>query len=169
MQDFSSEFLAGQAWFGKYPTSDELEIIKEHRFTDIIDLTSPEDNLPTYNTSLTIWKYPIIDKSVPSDIEHFKGFIDHILSIIYNDPTRKFYVHCKGGHGRSGTFAAAIIKRNFLNNPANREVSNDEATKIALELTTNIHQQRIYIKPMYRRMGAPQRPIQRNFVRLLKW
>ena len=163
MENFSSEFLLNQGWFGKYPDPNELKIIEENNFTDIIDLTTPSDNLPSYQFNGYYWHYPIDDHRTPPDLKKFETFIDQILEILSHDPKRKIYVHCKGGHGRSGVFVASTLKRIYkINHP---EATNDEATQYALNLTYNLHQQRKIMKSQWRRVGAPQTQAQRDFVK----
>lgn len=162
MDNFSSEFIHSRAWFGKYPDASELEILVNSGITDIIDLTTTTDNLPAYQFNGYIWKYPINDHRTPDDLKQFEAFIDQIIYLIFTEPTRKIYVHCKGGHGRAGLFVASLLKRNYLN--TNPSSSNQEATTYALNLTYQLHQQRKVMKPQWRRRGSPQTKAQKDFV-----
>jgi protein-tyrosine phosphatase len=94
---------------GEYPFEEVAEtgIVKLKRLTDFgikhfIDLTS--ERLTRYNDFLpkhcTYTKMPTNDYTVPS-FENLKTIHD-----IINQSNEKVYVHCKGGHDRTGAVVA---------------------------------------------------------------
>lgn len=88
----------------------------------IIDLTSHDDQLPSYTDILAEYaphiiheQYPIIDGSVPSEVQMVA-----ILRAIDNARARNegVYIHCWGGFGRTGMVVACWYKRQEHNGPA---------------------------------------------------
>jgi len=51
--------------------------------------------------------FPIADMSVPKDVEHFKALVDWTKQQLKIGA--KVHVGCIGGHGRTGTFLAALV------------------------------------------------------------
>lgn len=105
--DFCTYFYKDIGLFGGYPLQDQVnELIKEG-VAIFLDLTTPEDKLPRYTTSnSSIYiNYPIPDGSTPS-----KSILKLLLLIRdYILENRRIYIHCKGGHGRSGMVAAGLL------------------------------------------------------------
>ena len=65
----------------------------------------------------------------------------------------KIYIHCKGGHGRSGVVVACLLCNIFKINP----------TK-SIQLTNEYHNQRTDMKEKWRKIGSPQTAQQKTFV-----
>jgi len=66
----------------------------------------------------------------------------------------KIYIHCKGGHGRSGVVVAILLCNLFNLTPEE-----------ALEHTTKSHNNRIIMRDKWRQIGSPQTYHQKHFVR----
>ena len=66
---------------------------------------------------------------------------------------QKVYLHCKGGHGRSGIVVACILCHIYSILPEE-----------ALRLTTAYHSQRPTMRPKWREIGSPQTRQQKSFV-----
>lgn len=116
--------LSEQILVGGYPMEDSLEsdadelfdcnnissIIKTGR--DIfINLTTLYEKNTYFNYSKYVPKiieYEITDHNVPNDIVSFKEFIKLIHDIIKNG--KKVYIHCAGGHGRTGLVCCCLLK-----------------------------------------------------------
>lgn len=88
----------------------------------IIDLTSHDDQLPSYTDVLAEYapdivheQYPIIDGSVPSDVQMVAILraIDHAVA-----RGEGVYIHCWGGFGRTGMVVACWYKRHEQNGAA---------------------------------------------------
>jgi hypothetical protein len=67
----------------------------------------PSKMLPWWNIQFVL--YPIVDMSVPKDIEEFNQLLDWTIEQMR--AKKKVHVGCIGGHGRTGTFLAALINR----------------------------------------------------------
>ncbi len=51
-----------------------------------------------------------MDQRVPDNIIEFVKFINKLVNIISGlTNCEKLYIHCKGGHGRSGLIAATLL------------------------------------------------------------
>jgi predicted NAD-dependent protein-ADP-ribosyltransferase YbiA (DUF1768 family) len=66
---------------------------------------------------------------------------------------QKMYIHCKGGHGRSGIVVACVLCL-YLKIPP----------EYALDLTRFYHQQRKEMRDKWRRIGSPQTTLQKEVV-----
>ena len=152
-----SFFIKDKALFGNYPSDEEVEIYEENNVRYFVNLTCEEyEKLQNYKISNTSTKinYYIKDRSFPKNIQTFSSFIIYICNIIKNlKDNEKMYIHCRGGHGRSGLVVACILC--YLNNIT---------TKLALELTTEYHNNRPNLKEKWKKIGSPQTYGQKKFV-----
>ncbi len=97
-----------QIYFGKYPDKDVLKALQEIGIKVIVDLTHFTDNLPSYTLfeGITRIEFPIVDRGVEEDeitLNFINSIKDHILNENY-----PIYIHCKGGHGRSGVITCLL-------------------------------------------------------------
>lgn len=152
--------------FGWYPTqgiegkySNDIEtLIHKCNINVFVNLTQDNENLPSYEKFLRskypytiIINYPIEDQKVPQnkDMNRFNTFIDTIVQL---SKDHKVFIHCRGGHGRSGMVGACVlIKKGY-------------SAEKALETVSLMHKTRAYI-PDY---PCPQTDVQREFVRNFK-
>jgi ribA/ribD-fused uncharacterized protein len=65
----------------------------------------------------------------------------------------KMYIHCKGGHGRSGVVVASILCQMGGISPQK-----------SLELTRKYHSRRKVMREKWREIGSPQTSVQKTFV-----
>ena len=112
MMSFSM-FIENRAYFGGYPTQEFLEELEsEHNVRYFIDLTCDnEKGITPYTTKYNYIRYPILDNRIPDNIISFVLFIIKLKKIIdsLNNTTDKIYIHCRGGHGRSGIVVASLL------------------------------------------------------------
>ena len=54
--------------------------------------------------------YEIDDHNIPVDNVGFNSFID-MLYELYQKSENRFYIHCAGGHGRTGLVCGCLLKR----------------------------------------------------------
>jgi len=150
-----SFFIPGKALFGGFPTQEEVEYLESIGVRCFIDLTNTdEDKTLTYNTKYKYIKYPIVDRKTPDHWKSFAQLIIEICTDIHNLPdASKVYIHCRGGHGRSGVLVACILCYYFSINPEE-----------ALHRTNHYHSQRPEMRDKWRKLGSPQGKRQKEFV-----
>jgi hypothetical protein len=153
--DNCSYFIENKALFGSFPSQDEVYELEEMGVILFVDLTvSSEPKLVPYTTNYTILSYPIPDKSIPKNCVEFCKFVYSIYKALTSlGDDEKIYVHCKGGHGRSGIVVAMLLA-------LYHNVSAEEA----LEMTRKFHQDRRVMRDKWRKIGSPQTIQQRDFV-----
>jgi protein-tyrosine phosphatase len=154
--DKCSYFIENKAIFGSFPSQDEINTLEQLGVRVFVDVTIPtEYKVVPYTTNYTVISYPIQDNSIPKDCVEFCSFIYNIYIKLKNlGPDEKLYLHCKGGHGRSGVVVAMLLAL-YHNIPADA----------ALNMTWKYHQNRKVMKDKWRKIGSPQTPEQINFVR----
>lgn len=151
----SSYFIKDKALFGSYPDENTIKEFEEMGVVCYVDLTEKhEKNIEPYKTTGEIMCFPIEDRSIPSDLEEFTKFIIKVSAKIKNlREGEKIYVHCKGGHGRSGVVVACILCHIF-------KLSAYES----LLYTSQCHKNRLIMRDKWRKIGSPQTYIQKKFV-----
>lgn len=108
--DISSYFIENKCLFGPYPSNTNVKELEKNGVMYFIDLTSKEDKLDNYNCNTTYISYPIKDNSIPDDKEDFTNFLEYVKKLYNSLPIgHKIYIHCKGGHGRSGMLVACLL------------------------------------------------------------
>lgn len=155
--DRCSYFIENKALFGSYPDGENTELLENLGVKYFIDLTyCNEKNIQNYEVSYNSVKinYPILDKKTPLNTVTFSAFILRVCDILKNlGENEKVYVHCKGGHGRSGVVVACLLCLYY-------KISPEEA----LEITRECHQQRKVMREKWRLLGSPQTIQQKQFV-----
>lgn len=149
----SSYFIDGWGLFGPYPTNEDVKEFEENGVRYFIDLTHESECLDKYKTSVKYISYPIEDTKTPQDLVNFSKLIVQ-LERLYRNKDGKVYVHCRGGHGRSGILVACLLCKI-------QRVSADDA----IEMTTKSHHSRKLIKTKWLKQLCPQTRKQREFVR----
>ena len=93
---------------------DNLRRLTDAGITHLIDLTSPEDPICSYEaTSGTVClRHPIADFGIPSQLE-MQAILNSIQDALSHGG--KVYVHCRAGIGRTGTVAATWLVSQGLN------------------------------------------------------
>lgn len=151
-----SYFIEGKALFGSFPTQEEVDILEQKGVRIFVDLTENNERMTTpYTTKYRYIKYSIADHNQPTDWTSFAELIIYLSNTISN--LRKdelLYIHCRGGHGRSGMVVACILCHKF-------SISPEES----LELTSYYHSQRPEMREKWRKLGSPQVKKQRDFVK----
>jgi protein-tyrosine phosphatase len=107
------------------PTERELEDLYHVGFRTIISLLNEDEQRPYYDIRKTEkmgfnrYSIPIRDFTAPT-LADFKKFLDIVSDSLEQG---KVLVHCQGGTGRTGTFAAAYwIKKSLSANEAIKKV-----------------------------------------------
>lgn len=153
--DRSSYFIRDRAMFGSFPTQEAANELEEKGVRYFINLThDDEKKITPYRTKYTVISFPIMDRHVPKDWQAFARFIIRVSDIIKGLKAGDLvYLHCKGGHGRSGVVVASILCYIFKMMP-----------EVALEHTTKSHSKRVVMREKWRTLGSPQTYSQKNFV-----
>jgi len=160
---FASYLYNDKLLFGGYPNEEWFRrLFIEERVLLFVNLTEHSEmqskQLCPYFTNMIpssqYIHYPISDNNIPHHIESFQQLLYRVLHVIRTSrKEEKVYIHCKGGHGRSGMVAACLVS--YLMNII---------PEYAISLTTKAHQCRENLKPKYKTMKCPQIFIQRKFV-----
>ncbi len=148
-----SVFLEGQGFFGSYPYEGDIETLQNHGIKYFVDLTCVDEELPEYTVSPECKKIKleVYDRKVPYDLFAFTVVLLKCNQLLNRG--EKIYIHCKGGHGRSGILVACLLI-------LQKNVSPEEA----IEMTTQSHNAREGMKEKWKRIGSPQTISQKNFV-----
>ena len=156
-REFSSYFINDMALFGSYPnTATKIKTLQDMGVILFVDLTT-ENEFPYREDGRSLIKYPIADKSIPTDKLKFCKFILGLVDVIKGlVAPEKIYIHCRGGHGRAGIVVACILAVYY-------DITADEA----LKKTRAFHQQRLVMRDKWRHIGAPQTFEQKEFVRTI--
>ena len=151
----SSYFIKDKAMFGSFPTQQAVLELEENGVRYFINLThSHEKKIIEYRTKYNKILYPIEDRHVPDSWKLFSIFIIKITNIIKNLKKKELiYIHCKGGHGRSGIVVASLLCFIF-----------NMSSKKALEYTKKFHSYRSVMREKWRKLGSPQTYNQKLFV-----
>ena len=151
----SSYFIKNRALFGSFPTQEAVEELEQNGVKYFVNLThSHERRITPYQTKYKYISFPITDHQVPDDKHEFSQLIISLADIIYGiEKGDLVYIHCKGGHGRSGVVVAALLCYIFGLEPAQ-----------ALEYTTAYHSNRKSMREKWRKIGSPQTYQQKNFI-----
>lgn len=153
--DKSNYFIRDTARFGAYPTQSEVEELENIGTRYFLDLTNGrEQNTYEYFTNYNYENFPIKDGCVPDDIVKFSNLIIRYGEIIENlEPGEKLYIHCRGGHGRSGLVSACLLSHIYNISAEN-----------AMYITTRGHCSRKSLSEKWRTLSSPQSRKQRMFV-----
>lgn len=101
--------------FGGYPTQEiVMRLETEYDVVLFVDLTQDDEkNLKKYTLSkhrTQIWRFPIVDQKHPLSVHKYCNFISQLSSFIDQlNNNEKVYIHCRGGHGRSGLVVASLL------------------------------------------------------------
>lgn len=132
MDQFSASLLGGRIRFGKYPTEEEAILLKATGYSIFVDLC-PEEEItwsPYSREGLCYISLPIPDRTPRiKNLSFFRALIQTIYAGYL------VYIHCRGGHGRSGMFAGVLYGK-------------------IMQAIHAAHQLRTEMKPKFRKMGA---------------
>lgn len=151
-----SYFIEDKALFGSFPSQDTVNFLENIGVKVFVDLTFRDEYMTfPYTTKYKYINFPIIDRKIPTD---WKGFAQLILILSLfldkSETAEKIYIHCRGGHGRSGMVVASLLCYRLHITPEE-----------ALELTNLYHSRRQVMKEKWRILGSPQGKKQKEFVK----
>lgn len=99
-------------WIGWYPTPDAVKDLTNLGITLYINLVTVNEiqRMGSYAHLVRgdIIHFPITDQTIPPNDAAFKNLVNFVVNQV--KAKRKILIHCMGGHGRSGTLAACMLK-----------------------------------------------------------
>lgn len=146
-------------YFGGFPYRNELHQLQQLGIRYLIDLTTPQEKqrLDAYhpkNYNMVYINFPIQDNFIPQDMEAFNEFIVWLsFAVDTLGQDESIYIHCRGGHGRSGMIAACLLCFHF-----------HRSSKESMDEITESHRNRMDLAPKWRSRLCPSNGIQRLFV-----
>jgi len=161
----SAFFITDKCLFGSYPTQIQIEELEEWGVDIIVNLTKQgEKKIEPYITSKKLIHFEISDNSVPESkkIPQFCSLIIYLVKMINSG--KKIYIHCKGGHGRSGVLVACIFCYKY-----NMKVSQSLYMTNQCHLTRSVHARRPHMNNYWISKGSPQTETQKKFVIDMFW
>ncbi|NDE13741.1 hypothetical protein EBZ80_02305 [bacterium] len=162
MLEFVSRVFYDKVLFGGFPSQEWLSELLETGVVAVVDLTAEsektEKGLPVYESllppSIACLAYPIPDNGVPHDEPGFRSFLRIVRDVVRTlGEKEKIYIHCKGGHGRSGMVVACLLCELTGMSP-----------DAALRETTEAHAARKNLREKWRQLRCPQNFRQRKVV-----
>lgn len=107
LYDWISCLLPDHLYFGPFPNQVMIDNLANEGFTVILNLTIPgEETMYYLPEGIEYLAYPIPDNRFPLWIASYARMVTKLK---YRCLTDKVYVHCRGGHGRSGMTCVSII------------------------------------------------------------
>ncbi|MGL4813964.1 MAG: protein-tyrosine phosphatase family protein [Enterobacter sp.] len=156
--NYCAYFIPQQCLFGAYPTQDQIRELESWGVNLIIDLTKlDEKNIKKYQTNVDVVHFPISDNNIPENKEQFYNLVVYISKQIKDG--KKIYIHCKGGHGRSGILVSALLCYiyNITPNESFKKTSEYHSTR-------PIHARRSKMNEFWKKKGSPQTKEQKQFI-----
>lgn len=149
--NISNYFYKDLALFGSYPSQEDVEELENNGVTLFLNLTSSDENLPSYSTSKKYINFPIKDTRIPDNNYKFSLLIIYLEDMIKKK--EKLFIHCRGGHGRSALVAACLLCK--IKNISSKE---------AMEIVSYSHNARKKMNEKYRNIVVPNSRIQRFYL-----
>jgi len=154
--NFCSEMYEGRGFFGGYPSEEEFGELLRAGMTTFVDLTTAREkrNFPfvyTVPEGCTYLPFPIFDNQIPKNRLLFLQLVHDIAHRLHHG--EKVYMHCRGGHGRSGVLVASLLC--YLHNLLPHH---------AIQKATMYHSRRPNLKMKWKSTSCPQMFRQQKFV-----
>ncbi len=141
-------------WFGAYPTQAQINTLEQHGVRAFINLTCTDELLEPYHTNYFSMNMPIEDNNIPDDIPLFCRQVSEVAKLVASNTLT--FVHCRGGHGRSGMVAAIVTALVDCMSP-------DQA----IACVTEAHKARPNIREFWKKRPCPHLHVQRKFIHRL--
>lgn len=145
--------------FGGYPTGSQVDYLKSIGVKYFIDLTTPYEKkkLSSYECGVVYVNFPIKDNFIPYDMNLFQEFLIWLVfTISVMKENERIYIHCKGGHGRSGMIMCCILCNLYHLSPEQ-----------SIQEVSQSHQDRPLLSSKWKTRLCPSNDIQRMFVHRL--
>jgi protein-tyrosine phosphatase len=155
-------FIENKCMFGSYPST-EKDVINLINLGVVlfVNLVTPEEKLTDYtnilqNKNIEYINFPISDNKHPNNIYDFYKLIYNISNKIKNINSvnnEKIYIHCKGGHGRSGMVSCFVLCFMYNISP-----------ELSIKYITECHRNRENLKKKWINSKCPNSKRQRFFI-----
>lgn len=116
---FNAYKVTDWLWAGEYPgdRNEDAAKVKLRQFrrfgiTHFIDLTEDGELKPykhLLDTEIKHLRFPILDQYIPKNTEGVRQLLDGMLKVHDENPNARFYIHCWGGVGRTGTIVGCFL------------------------------------------------------------
>ena len=135
--------LNDKLYFGPFPNQLMIDRLISEKFDVIVNLTeSHEEILYDVKKQLKYIHFPIKDNTPPNDIHMYCSFITRLKYEYLNGS--KIYIHCRGGHGRSGMVSVSLIYS---------ILSYD--LRQSIEFVNTSHHNRTNLRPKWKKRKSP--------------
>ncbi len=142
-------------YFGKYPDESILQTLSNLNITTILDLTHFFENLPSYKVPDNMKRihFEIVDRGVEEDKK-----VKELINTLISTQSFPIYIHCKRGHGRSGTIASILYGK-----------MNSKTADESIDYIKKCHEKRTVVSKRVRMLNTPMNETQKEQIyRLLK-
>jgi protein-tyrosine phosphatase len=161
----SAYFVTNQCLFGAYPTQHQIQQLEDWGVDIIVNLTrDDEKKIRPYQTGpdVKIIQFIIPDRRVPEpeNVHEFCSLVIYLT--IQIKAGKKLYIHCKGGHGRSGLLVSSILCYIHKVSPKESFIMTS-----AYHATRPVHSTKPRKDEFWKKMGSPQTAGQRHFVKTI--
>lgn len=116
---YNSYKVTDWLWAGEYPgdrneytAKEKLLQYKRFGITHFVDLTEDGELKPykhLLDAEIKYQRFPIIDQHIPNSTGSVRQLLDGMLKIHNEEQEAKFYIHCWGGVGRTGTIVGCFL------------------------------------------------------------
>lgn len=127
IKTYNGIIFCGPNWKNEDDLNKRTELLIQLGCYSIINLL--EEDYITFGdeekSKFKVINYSIEDFDVPSDIESFHYLMEQLDFLVKFDA--KPFIHCQGGHGRTGLVLACLLKKSF-------NMTSEEALKITKDV-----------------------------------
>lgn len=153
--DWISCLIKNKIYFGPFPNQNMIDKMIEEKFDIIVNLTMDNENIfqfqDTEEKNIEIYKLPkqmyisyqIKDNDTPQCPLSYSSFISKLYNLYNQD--KKIYIHCRGGHGRSGMVSVSLL----LNIYPTKNI------KEIIDTVNKSHTDRIILRSKWKKKQAP--------------
>jgi len=147
--DWISCLDSNRLYFGPFPNQIMIDKLLEEKFDIIVNLTMENETVFSMeDSSYKIPKskyihYPIIDNDIPQCSVSYCSFITKLKKLY--EEGMKIYIHCRGGHGRSGMVSTSLL---IVLKP-------EKSIKEIIEDVNNSHTSRIILRDKWKSKTTP--------------
>lgn len=149
LYDWISCLEKDKLYFGPFPNQIMIDKLLEEKFDIIVNLTMEDESVfIKEDSSYKIQKknyisYPIGDNDIPICNISYCLFISNIKKLY--EEGKKIYIHCRGGHGRSGMVSTSLLIT----------LKTENSIKDIIEEVNNSHKNRVILRSKWKNKSMP--------------